>query len=254
MSRNVDYGIAICVLPLNGKIKDDWQQRDPEAQLDGSNSRLVVRDVDHAQALAASCAKIWSDYEQENALRGPKRGRKPGGGFRSLLAELNKLIEDNPEPTAYTSTVVAVEMEKRAEENKEVRQEVQQERARKRRRPKGTLEVFKPEKYQQFEDVNLRVPICVDYGEWTTGECAFSVRFGSELVLWGDGDTRDEAWADLCRNIHNKQEELTSRQQEEGEDFSVVEGDGDSCWVWLHRMIPDQPVPEAFKEAVEVEN
>lgn len=260
MPRNVDYGEAVAILQVNQKLKDDWQQRDADVDLQGTSSRLAVRNLEHAQTLADSCAKIWVEYEQENALRGPKRGRKPGSGFKTILEDLNKVIEAKPEPKHYTSSDVAAELGERTKGNKEVRQGKEEVKERRRRRPKGTLEVYKRESHQAFCDINLRLPIPVEYGEWTTGQCAFTIRAQGQLLMSGEGESRDEAWADLCQHMTAKLNDLMTKLEDgEGETQEDDEADGahesaedlsaeDVRFAWLHGLTHEEPVPDEYKE------
>ncbi len=266
MPRNVDYGEAIAILQINQKLKEDWKRRDADTDLDGTSSRLTVRNLEHAQALVVSCAKIWAEYEQENALRGPKRGRRPGSGFKNLLEDLNKVIEAKPDPKQYTSSDVAAELEERTQGNKEVRQQKEEAKERRRRRPKGTLEVYKSESHQAFGDVNLRVAIPIEYGEWTTGQCAFTVRMAGQLVMGGEGESRDEAWADLCQKMTAKLDELVTKFEdddegdtrdeagESDEDLSTeYESDEDLGteevqFAWLYGLVREEPVPDEHKK------
>ncbi len=234
MPRNVDYGEAIAILQVNQKLRDDWGRRDGDADLPGNSSRLTVRNLEHAQVLAVSCAKIWAEYEQENVLRGPKRGRKPGSGFKTVLEDLMKLIEANPESKQYTSADVATELGDRTKGNKAEREKKEAVRERRRRRPKGTLEVYRPESHKDFTGIALQVAIPVDYGEWTSGECAFMVHFEGVLVFFGEGSSRDEAWNDLCRNMAANALEFQARLRKDNTDEKLSEEDARLSRFWIH--------------------
>lgn len=246
MPRNVDYGTAIAVLPISQKIRDDWQSRDADANLPGTSSRLVVQDLEHAKKLADSCSTIWSQYVEENAARGPRRGRKPGSGFRTLLDQLDKVLETKPEPKQYTSAEVTAELGALNQENKEDREKKKEARKRKRNQPKGSMDVYRHEARDTFGDIKLRVPILVEYGEWRSGECAFVIRFDSgPVLLWGQSDTRESAWSELATAIAEKRTTL----EEKASDYAGDEDEEteDARWAWLFGLI-EEPVPDVYRD------